>query len=148
MSALETHATLNQANIASQYKWKGAKLPSSCLILLLGLCFWQISPPEGLTIQAWHLFIIFFTTIIAVISKPMPMGAISILSIVICVLTNTLTIEKGLNSFSSPIVWLVVSAFLIAKGFIKTGLGSRISYYFIMFLGRSTIGLSYTNHLK
>ena len=143
MSALETHATLNQANIPSQYKWKGAKLPSSCLILLLGLCFWQISPPEGLTIQAWHLFIIFFTTIIAVISKPMPMGAISILSIVICVLTNTLTIEKGLNSFSSPIVWLVVSAFLIAKGFIKTGLGSRISYYFIMFLGRSTIGLSY-----
>lgn len=133
----------NQNSFSSQYQWKGAKLSSFAAIFLLALFCWQLPPPTGLAQGAWHLFIIFFATIVGVIAKPMPMGSISILAIVACVLTNTLTIEKGLSSFSSPIVWLIVSAFLIAKGFIKTGLGARISYYFIMFLGRSTIGLSY-----
>jgi DASS family divalent anion:Na+ symporter len=124
-------------------KWKGAKLSSSLALLLLALSFWQIPAPSGLTSQAWHLVIIFFITIAAIIVKPMPMGAVSIVAIVACVMTNTLPIEKSLNSFSSPIVWLVLVAFLIAKGFIKTGLGARISYYIIMLLGRNTIGLSY-----
>ncbi len=142
-SAIEGSGVSNQNNISSQYQWKGTKLSSFALVFLLAFGCWQISPPDGLSEKAWHLFIIFFATIVAVITKPMPMGAISIIAAVTCVLTNSLTIEKSLNSFSSPIVWLVVSAFLIAKAFIKTGLGSRISYYFIMFLGRSTIGLSY-----
>lgn len=140
---ISNDTTVTNQNPSSHYQWKGAKLSSFSLIFLLALCAWQISPPSGLSTQAWHLFIIFLTTIIGVIAKPMPMGAISILAIVACVLTKSLTIEKGLSSFSSPIVWLIVSAFLIAKGFIKTGLGARISYYLIMFMGRSTIGLSY-----
>jgi len=48
-----------------------------------------------------------------------------------------------LSSFSSNIVWLIISAFLLARGFIKTGLGARIAYYFVSILGKNTIGLAY-----
>jgi DASS family divalent anion:Na+ symporter len=39
---------------------------------------------------------------------------------------------------------LVVVAFFISRGFIKTGLGARIAYIFMKWLGRRTIGLGYS----
>ncbi len=127
----------------SGYQWKGANLTSFFAILLGALCFWQLPAPTGLSEEAWHLFVIFIATVASLIAKPLPMGALSIIVIVACTLTNTLTLQNSLVSFSSPIVWLVFVAFLIARGFIKTGLGARISYYFIMVLGKNTLGLSY-----
>src|SRR5690606_21827367 len=41
------------------------------------------------------------------------------------------------------IVWLVLSAFFIARGVLKTGLGRRIAFVFIRALGRRSLGLSY-----
>jgi len=104
---------------------------------------WFIAPPTGLTVQAWHLFIIFLGTIFAIIAKVLPMGALCVLAITFCTMTKTLTINQALSGFSSHIVWLTFLAFLLARGFIKTGLGSRIAYYFVYFMGKSTLGLAY-----
>lgn len=125
------------------YKWNGAKPIPFFIVLILFCVLWFIDPPSGLNIKSWHLFIIFVSTIIALILKPLPMGAISIFAVCACSLTNTLPLGQVLSSFGSPIVWLIVSAFLLARGFIKTGLGCRIAYYFIAFLGKSTLGLAY-----
>lgn len=113
------------------------------LLLLIGFALWFFPIPEGVADKAWHLFIIFIISILGIILNPLPMGAISILSIAICVFTGTLTLEQCLNGFGADIVWLVVFAFFISLGFIKTGLGSRVAYYFISKLGKSTLGLSY-----
>ena len=67
------------------------------------------------------------------------MGAMTLIAAVTCVVTNTLPLNQVLVCFSSSIVWLIVSAFLLAKGFIKTGLGSRIAYYFLVFFGKSLL---------
>jgi len=46
-----------------------------------------------------------------------------------------------LSSFTNPVIWLVVIAFFISRGFIKTGLGARIAYLFVAKLGKKTLGL-------
>jgi divalent anion:Na+ symporter, DASS family len=125
-------------------KLEGAKLYPSLTLLILFITLWFILPvPNGVTIQGWHLFIIFILTILGLIIKPLPMGAMAFTAIAVVVLTKTLTLKLTLSSFSSSIVWLIVSAFLLAKGFIKTGLGSRIAYYFVSILGKNTLGLAY-----
>lgn len=107
------------------------------------LTLWYIPVPEGLTLKAWHLFAIFVTTIISIILNILPMGALAILALAICGITETLTIKQSLSAFSSNIVWLILLAFLLARGFIKTGLGARIAYYFVLHMGKSTLGLAY-----
>lgn len=71
------------------------------------------------------------------------MGAIAIIAMGTCVATKTLALEQSLSSCSSHVVWLVLLTFFMARGFVKTGLGSRIAYLFIRTFGSSTLGLSY-----
>ena len=124
------------------------KILSQNLILLgiisLGALIWAFPTPEGLTNQAWHLLIIFCCTIVGIVVSPMPIGAITSLSMIICILTQTLTLEESLNGFADEIVWLVILSFFISNGFISTGLGNRIAYCLIVSLGRSTLGLAYS----
>lgn len=127
----------------SSFEWHGAKPIPTLVLLLVGGIFWLQSPPDGLTVQAWHLLIIFLGTIFAVILKPLPTGAISMVAITLCIGTSTLSLADCLSSFSSSVAWLVVMAFFMALGFKTTGLGTRIAYFFVMILGRSTVGLSY-----
>ncbi len=124
-------------------KLSGAKLKPSLIILFLFILLWLCPTPNGLTDKGWHLFVIFFLTILSLILKPLPMGGVAMTSVCVVVITKTLTLKVALSSFSSSIVWLIVSAFLLAKGFIKTGLGDRISYYLISLLGKTTLGLAY-----
>lgn len=125
-------------------KLDGAKLYPSLVLLILFVVFWFFVPvPVGMTEQGWHLFIIFVLTILGLIIKPLPMGAMAFTAIAVVIMTKTLSLKMTLSSFSSSIVWLIISAFLLARGFIKTGLGSRIAYYFVSILGKSTLGLAY-----
>lgn len=59
-------------------------------------------------------------------------------------LTGTLKVTQSLSGFANSTVWLIVAAFLVARGFIKTGLGRRIAYLFIRAFGRNTLGLAYS----
>lgn len=111
--------------------------------VLIGLILWFIPEPEGVSKQAWHLFALFVGTMIAVIFKPFPMGVVSILSLTIAVSTNTLTFADAFSGFSNDIVWLVVFAFFVARGFILTGLGSRMAYKVMSLLGKNSLGLGY-----
>ena len=99
--------------------------------------------PNELSGQGWNLFRIFLATIIGIMTQVFPMGAIALFAVSACAATKTLTLAQTLSAFSSPIGWLIFAAFLLARGFIKTGLGTRIAYYFIQIFGKSTLGLSY-----
>ena len=50
--------------------------------------------------------------------------------------------KETLSGFASAQVWLIVMAFLISRGFVKTGLGLRIAYLFIKKLGSNPRGLA------
>jgi len=138
-----THATAVQTNRFLTGYPRSIKIPSFVWIGALFFALWFIPTPTGLTAQTWHLFTIFVTTIVAIIANVMPMGALAIIALAVCGITNTLTIKQCLSSFSSNVIWLILIAFLLARGFIKTGLGSRIAYHFVSRLGKSTVGLAY-----
>lgn len=113
-------------------------------IFILGIIMWHLDTPNGLEVNSWHLFVIFICTVIGIILNPLPMAAITTLSVLILSLTQTLTFKECLSGFGDEIVWLIVFAFFISKGFINTGLGNRIAYNLIYRFGHNTLGLAYS----
>ncbi len=111
---------------------------------LVGVDLWFIRPPVGVSAQAWHLFAIFVATILGFVLKPLPMGPVAVMGIAATALTGTLSIKEALSGFGNTVIWLIVIAFFISRGFIKTGLGERIAYLFVKRFGRKTLGLSYS----
>jgi len=94
--------------------------------------------------NGWRLFSIFIATIVALILQPWPMGTVSFIAITIVVLTNTRTMGEALSGFSDATIWLIVCAFFISRGFIKTGLGPRIAYLMMSKFGHKTLTLGYS----
>lgn len=120
------------------------RLIRGAIVIALMVVLWYIPVPKGLTVQAWHLFAIFAATIFGFILQPMPLGAVALVGIMLSALTGTLKAQEALLGFSNTTIWLIVSAFLFAQGFIKTGLGKRIAYKLIELFGSSTLKLGYT----
>ncbi|WP_127717953.1 anion permease [Halobacteriovorax sp. HLS] len=119
-------------------------LPKLIGTIVVGSIIWFMPVPKELDPRAWHLFAIFASTILGIILKAMPMGSMCMASLAIALFTNTLNIKgEALSGFSNGTIWLIVIAFFIARGFIKTGLGNRIAYFFVYTLGKKTLGLSY-----
>ncbi|PSL40324.1 DASS family divalent anion:Na+ symporter [Planomicrobium soli] len=117
---------------------------SLLICVAIGLALWFVPAPGGLDAEAWHLFSIFVATIVALVIKPVPMGSTAIIALTLIVLTKTLTLEQSLSGFQNTTIWLIVIAFFISRGFIKTGLGTRIAYIFVRLFGKKTLGLSYS----
>ena len=105
-------------------------------VFLLAILIWFVPPPAGVEPRGWHLLAIFVATIVGIILKPLPMGAIAMMGIAATALSGTLTINQALSGFGNSTIWLIVVAFFISRGFIKTGLGSRIAYLFMAALGK------------
>ena len=114
------------------------------------LIIWFLIPvPQGVKPEAWHLLALFVGTIAAIISKAMPIGAISIIAISLVAITGVTSpkpadaLKDALSSFSNPLIWLIGVAVMISYGLTKTGLGARIGYYFISLFGKKTLGIGY-----
>lgn len=119
-------------------KWK-----AFLAVVFIGAAIWFMPVPAGLKPQAWHLLAIFVATIVGIIMSPLPMGAMALIGIAVAALTKTLTVPEALSGFSNSTIWLIVCAFLFARGFIKTGLGTRIAYMLMRAIGDSTLKLGY-----
>jgi len=131
---------------------KGADIrvvPGLFSIAIILLLWFIVPPPEGVTANAWHLLALFVGTVVAIIGKAMPIGAIAILAITLVALTGVTNdnpsgaIKDALSGFSNSLIWLIGVAIIISRGLVKTGLGNRIGYYFISLFGRKTIGIGY-----
>lgn len=113
------------------------------IILLVGLGLWFMPAPDGLSVKGLHLFAIIAATIIGYILQPIPMGAIGITAVAVCVLTKTTTLGEALSGYSNGTTWLIVAAVLFARSFIQSGLGTRIAYLVIKSLGSNSLKLGY-----
>ncbi len=109
----------------------------------VGLALWFLPVPRGVEPAGIHLLAIFIATIVGIILKPLPMGAVAVVGIAATAATGRLEINQALSGFGNRTIWLIVLAFFISRGFIKTGLGARIAYGFMALLGRRTLGLGY-----
>lgn len=126
------------------------KLIPSVIAIVITLLIWFIIPvPSGVSPEAWHLLALFVGTIVAIIGKAMPIGALAIIAITLVAMTGVtnhnpkIAIKDALSGFSNSLIWLIGVAIIISRGLAKTGLGNRIGYYFISLFGKKTIGISY-----
>ncbi|MDQ3820269.1 MAG: anion permease [Acidobacteriota bacterium] len=113
------------------------------IVLLSALVIALIPVPAGITSQSWRLLAIFVATIIGAILRPVPSGAMVLLGVTAVALVGALPIDQALKGYADPIVWLVLAAFFISRGMIKTGLGRRIALLFIRAIGHHSLGLGY-----
>ncbi|MFP4233742.1 MAG: anion permease [Nitriliruptoraceae bacterium] len=110
---------------------------------LVGLAIYLIPAPEAVEPQGWTLLAVFVATIVAIIAKPLPMGAIAFIGLTVATVLGAFELGDALSGFSNGVIWLIVIAFLISRAVIKTGLGTRIAYLFVRLLGKKTLGLAY-----
>jgi divalent anion:Na+ symporter, DASS family len=118
-------------------------LRRAAIPILIGLCIWFFPVPAGLTPQAWRLFALMVAIIIGFITAPLAIGAVAFIGLTVTILTDTLNMKEGLSGFASGSIWLIASAFLFSRGFIKTGLGSRIAYLILRAIGDSPLKVAY-----
>ena len=114
--------------------------------VIVGVILWLLTPmkPAAVPVAGWHMFALFVGTIIASITRPLPIGGVSILAFALTVLTGTLPMDKAILGFGNSSIWMIAMAFFIARGFIKTGLGRRIALNFVRLFGKKTLGLAYS----
>lgn len=123
---------------------QGAKPIPFVISILIGLIVRFFVPkPVEVTPQAWQLLSIFLSTIAGLVLSPLPVGAWAFLGLTTSVVTKTLTFTAAFSAFTNEVIWLIVISFFFARGFVKTGLGDRIATYFVKWMGKSTLGLSY-----
>jgi DASS family divalent anion:Na+ symporter len=102
-----------------------------------------LPPPAGVEPAAWRLLAIFAATIAGLIFQPVPGGLVVLLGVTALPLAGVMPIQRALAGYADPIVWLVLAAFLLSRGMIKTGLGRRIAFLFIRAIGHRSLGLGY-----
>ena len=126
------------------FQWQGLLIS-----ILVGLGIYLVPVPEGLTPRAWGMFALFVATIVAIIAKAMPMGAATLVALVISGLTGLTPIKAGkdevamLSGFSNATIWLIGIAMFLSRAVIKTGLGKRIALYFVARFGKRMMGVAY-----
>ena len=124
---------------------RGARVDTARLAAVcgVGVAIWLLPAPDGVEPRAWQLLAVFVATMVGLVLRPLPMGAVALIAVAFAVLSGTLTIAEATAGFGNTVVWLVVAAFFIATAFIKTGLGTRIAYHFMRVLGQRSLGLAY-----
>jgi DASS family divalent anion:Na+ symporter len=103
----------------------------------------SLPAPVAVTPQAWRLLAIFAGTIVGLMVQPLPLGAMALVGLSLAALTGALPAGQALAGYAEPLVWMVLAAFCISRGMIKTGLGRRIGFHFIRAMGRTSLGLGY-----
>ena len=117
------------------------------LFIIVGLALailLAVPVPEGLAPKTWHLALIFATTIVAVLTNALPIFTASISGLTVAVLSGVMEPKQAYSGFSENFILLIVAAFLVAKGVVKSGLGDRMAWFIIARFGHSTLGLAYS----
>lgn len=130
--------------VKAGFQWQGLLIS-----ILVGLGIYFLPIPEGLSPKGWGMLALFVATIVAIITKAMPMGAATLVALVISGVTGLTPIKAGkedvamLSGFSNATIWLIGIAMFLSRAVIKTGLGHRIALYFISKFGNRMIGVAY-----
>lgn len=109
----------------------------------IGTVLWFLPAPPGLAPKAWQMFAVFVTTIAGIMTAPLPMSVVAIIGATVATLLGVISFADVVRSTGTDLVWLVMLAFFISRGVIKTGLGRRIALLFMRVLGKRTLGLGY-----
>ena len=118
--------------VLRSYKTVGLKaipLVAFALFLLIS------SPPQGLTPQGWHIFILFATMLLGVIIRILPTEYTTIIALVVGLLTKTISLAALTYGITNQTPWIVLFAFILSEAVIKTKLGNVLAFFLLSFAG-------------
>lgn len=150
-------------NRSSKEDGQGRLLAIKWLVVIFaGLAIYLSPTPTGITDASWRLLAIFMATIVGSIVRPVSGGAMVLLGVAGVAITRAmpvsevlartapdakalevLRLKSALAGYADPVVWLVLAAFFMSHGMIRTGLGRRVALLFIRGFGRRSLGLGY-----
>jgi divalent anion:Na+ symporter, DASS family len=110
--------------------------------LAVAAVIWLL-PHGGFPARSWSLLCLFAATVCALMTRPLPNGAVALIAITVGAVGGLFTIQEALSGFANVTVWLIVAAFLFARGFIQSRLGERIAYTIVRSIGGSPLRLGY-----
>src|SRR5262245_13488671 len=102
--------------------------------LTVGAATWLL-PHQTFDSGRWGLLCLFAATIGGLIARPLPAGGVVLIAITAGTLLGLISTQEALSGFANTTVWLIVAAFLFARGFVQTKLGERIAYHIVHRLG-------------
>lgn len=111
--------------------------------LALAAAIWLL-PHGGFDARSWALLCLFSATVCSLITRPVAAGALMVTVIAVGALLRIFTIQDGLSGYANVTVWLILAAFLFARGLVITRLGERIAYGIVSRVGASPLGLGYS----
>lgn len=128
-----------------------SKTQKLAILVAIPVLFFLIPAPEGLSLIAWRLLGIYIATIVGLVIKPYGEPVILLAAVAASAATigNTAGAEKlvkvgqTLSGYQSGTTWLIFTAFTLSSAFVLTGLGKRIAYYMIGWIGNTTLRLGY-----
>ena len=155
MSNLSGASDPSRSLSATGIPWRAILPVAVTLILAL------LPAPAGLAQHAWYYFAIFAGVIAALLTEPLPGGAIGLIGVVLVTALAPYVLyapdelaKEGFNpanaaltwalaGFSNTTVWLIFAAFIFALAYDKTGLGKRIALSLVRSMGRNPLMLGY-----
>ena len=120
-------------------RWVGL----SILVVVYCIVVFLIPKPAAVKPEGWRLTGIFVAMIAGLALQPFPPGVLMLAAIVLVTLFGGLTIGQALGGYADTTAWLVVSAFMISRALIDTGLARRIALFFVRLFGHSSLGVAY-----
>jgi DASS family divalent anion:Na+ symporter len=118
-------------------------------VLAVGAAALAGGPPEGVTQRGWSTAAVFAATIVGFITRPVAMGPMVLVGLVVLLLAGAFGAGKDavtalLAGFGDATVWLVAAAFLLSGAVVRTGFGKRVALGIIKQFGGTTLGLGYS----
>lgn len=112
------------------------------LVVIYVLVGHVIPPPADITPQGWRLFAIFLAVIAGQMLRPLPSAAIVVIGLT-ALAANGTPMRDVLAGYAEPSVWLVLTAMVMARVLMDTGLAHRIALLFIRQFGSRSLGVAY-----
>ncbi|HSW29879.1 MAG TPA: DASS family sodium-coupled anion symporter [Longimicrobiales bacterium] len=113
-------------------------------LVLIYLAVVDLLPrPEAVSPEGWRLTGIFVATVAGLVLEPIAGGGVVLLAVVAAVFLAGFTPAQALSGYADPSVWLVMAAFFISRGLLKTGLARRVALVFVRAFGKTSVGVCY-----
>lgn len=112
------------------------------IYLILTILFYvicsRITPPTGLSTEGWKAIILMVCAIICWVTEFIPIGISSCLLLFIPAVIGIETTNNMMANFGITTMFFMLSSGVIAKAFIDSGLGYRISLYVTPMFGKKS----------
>jgi solute carrier family 13 (sodium-dependent dicarboxylate transporter), member 2/3/5 len=104
----------------------------------------HLSPPQGLSVDAYRSLVLFGITIFFWISGLLPIAVTALLSMVMLPLLGIMDAKKTYSMFGNEAVFFILGAFILAAAMTGTGISARLARAMLAKFGKTPTSLALT----